>query len=414
MKFDLKKSECDKLSTLKNMCQSIISSSINEDSYVFKLEPDKLYVSVYGQGNALQFYVEVSNVVLAEDESPYFNDKLDNIIINATKIYKTTKSEVVTFEIENQKCNVYNGKPHILTAMKAINSEEELEEAHLAIETKKSVFNADDLTTLNYGLVCDDVISFMNIASTSINLAGVDRVSGIAMEGERIKYCDQSFSIIDYNANKILTPNNVKVYIPKNLFPIMSALHKINGDFTFSLNEDSSFIYIDTPSINFKAILVMPSVLCEYPEEEQLEAFNPTESDSFKFTISTDEINNKMALFEGLFPAANWKYKTIDFTIDNSGVLNFHYEKINLGIQVDTDVDITNYSATSSETEYTFKVPTIVLREYLDNLNKKNEDINVTVTPREPSFTEDNSLGIKFNFGDVELTICKLLSEESY
>lgn len=415
IKFDLTQEELDKLNVLIKTCQSISDISIKNEHYIVYIDNEnKLNVSIYGCGNAIKFTVDVSNVEFETEEEKYFNINIFDMIKAFEKVYKSSGSNVATASVENStKFYVTSGKSKIVINIMDTLPLVDLQENNNGFDTKnQAYFEEESINGFNFATITKDVINFMDVANKSITLIGVDNVSGIELADTRIKFSDDMVSVADIETETVLTKPDCESFISNTHFDLIQGLYKIVNDFKLIYDETNQFVKIDLPSINFKAILALPQIICSYPDNDSLLNLKPNNDDCFEFSLSRDLLLEKMDMFDGMFPASQWRFKTINFTITNEGELNLYYSNFNA--EVDTDIEISDFKSNSSINEYMFKVPTIILRDYLTKLLEEDIPIKVKVSGYDPDASVPNSLGISFKIGNIDVTIMKLLQEESY
>lgn len=414
IKFDLSKEEFDKLNFLVKTCQSVANTSIKDDHYSYHIYDDKMVISIYGNGNIIQYSVAVANVISDSDDERYFNINILDMIKSFEKVYKSSKQVVATATVENgSKFYVTSGKSNIIINIMDVMPLEDIKESDNSFDLKNQIFfNEESDDEFNNVLITEDVINFMSVASKSINLIGTDNVSGIELENNRIKFSDDILSVSDIETEKQMTKKDYQAFISSSHFEILQSLYKIVNEFNIIYTKENNFIKIDLPLINFKAIMAQPQIICSYPNNDDLKNLKPNDEDCFEWTVNSNELIEKLDMFDGIFPSSQWRFKTVNFTINKNNELNLYYSNFNA--EVDTDINITDFKTNSSIDEYTFKVPTIILRDYLIKCLKEPTFIKIKVSGYDPDPSVPNSLGILIKVGNIELTLIKLLQEESY
>lgn len=401
MKFTISKSELAKLNTLVKTSQVISDVSIKASHFMFKIDGAKLYCSIYGSGNAVQFSVDI-----ASSESGYFNVDVNQLIQSMEKVAASSGLEEITADVGANKITVSAGKSKIAVNLFDLLDEAEFNEAFAAIdEKKKSQFVNPNPS---FALITEDVVSFLETVGKFITMIGTDRVSGLSLQNDHILYCDQAFSIIDKKVNDTLTNGN-KVFIPQSTFGLLSAIEKLAGNYNITYSDDEKYIYIDVPTINFKAIVTVPQALCEYPEDSVLAQIAPDLNTSLAFDVDIKTLLTKMQMFDGVFPSAQWRWKTIEFYYAAAeNALNMRYS--NMCAEVDTDLPVEKIAAQGSVPDFSFRLASILIYDYLNKLVGNETTAKVLVSP----FAEDqeHGVGVTFEVGDFKLVTSKVVADQ--
>lgn len=403
MKFTLSKNELQKLSTLVKTSQTVSDVSIKASHYMFKLS-DKLYASIYGSGNVVDFSVEATDIELSGNG--YFNVDVGQLIQAFEKVYMSSGADVATAEVQANKIIVSNGKSRISVNLFDLLDEADFIEAFGALPTKKTEKFSDGTVSAT---ITSDVVGFMETVGKFISMVGSDRVSGLSVKDNKILYCDQAFSIIEKTVPDQLT-NGETVDIPQNAFALLSAISKLAGTFNITYSSDNQYMLIEVPQIGFNAILTVPETLCAYPEDEQLKMICPDENNMLEFDVDIPTLLTKMNMFDGVFPSAQWRWKTIEFynsIADNT--MNMRYN--NMCAEVDTDLPVMNLNAVGNIPDFSFRLASILVYDYLNKLVGGARTAHVKVSPLEAD--QPNGVGVIFDVDNFRLVTSKMVNEES-
>lgn len=405
MKFTLSKNELLKLNTLVKTSQTVSDVSIKASHFMFKADGDRLACAIYGSGNAIQFGVAISGLTKDANENGYFNVDVSQMIQAMEKVIQASGEEVVNADVGVNKITVSAGKSKIAVNLFDLIDEAEFVEAFNAIDEKKktSFTKADPL----YALVTGEVVTFLETVGKFISMIGTDRVSGLSLEADHILYCDQAFSIIDKKVAQSLT-NGDKVFIPQSLFSLLSSVHKLSSDYNITYSDDSQYLYIDVPTLDFKAVVSLPQTLCEYPEQEVLAQIAPDPSNALEFDVDVKTLLTKMQMFDGVFPSSQWRWKTIEFYyVAAENAVNMRYS--NFCAEVDTDLPVKAISSKGSVGDFSFRLASILIYDYLNKL-VSSDTATVLVSPYNEN--EEHGVGVTFKLGDFTLVTSKVVADQ--
>lgn len=405
MKFSISKNELTKLNTLVKTSQAISDVSIKASHFMFKADGDLLSCAIYGSGNAIQFGVTVSALAKEATENGYFNVDVNQMIQAMEKVAQASGSEIINADVGTNKITVSAGKSKIAVNLFDLMDEADFNEAFSAISTKKveNFSNADP----SFALVSKDVVNFMETVGKFIMMIGSDRVSGLSLEGEHILYCDQAFSIIDKKVDAALTKGD-KVFIPQSIFGLLSSISKLAGEYKINYSDDNQFISIDVPTLNFQAVVSLPQTLCEYPEADVLAQIEPDMSNALTFDVDIKMLLTKMQMFDGVFPSAQWRWKTIEFYyVAAENAINMRYS--NFCAEVDTDLPVKSATPTSGVGDFSFRLASILIYDYLNKL-VSTDTATVSVSPLSES--EEHGVGVTFQIGDFKLVTSKVVADQ--
>lgn len=403
MKFTLSKKEVEKLNALVKTSQSVSDVSIKNTHYMFKVE-DKLTGAIYGNGNIINFSVDVSNIEKEPEDTGYFNCDVNQFIQSFEKVFMSSGSDEATADVQLNKIIVYNGKSRISVALLDLIDESEFTEAFSALENKKNDKFNDSSLTAN---ITKDVVVFMETVGKFISMIGSERVSGISLKGNKILYSDQAFSIIDKTLPDALTDGDI-AYVPQGMFNLLSALSKFVNVVQIKYSTDNQYALIEVDDINFKAILSLPNTICEYPDDDTLDQILPDENKKLEFDVDISTLLNKMNMFDGVFPSSQWRWKTIDFYNNEDG-MNMRYS--NMCAEVDTDLPVTNLTKTGDVGEFDFKLASVLIYDYLNKLSNGDTTTHVKVSPY--GADEVHGIGVVFDVNNMHLITSKMVSEEA-
>ena len=359
MKFTLSKNELSKLSTLVKTSQTVSDVSIKASHYMFKLA-DKLYASIYGSGNVVDFSVEVTDVELSGNG--YFNVDVTQLIQAFEKVYMASGADVATADVQANKIIVSNGKSRISVNLFDLLDEADFTEAFAALPSKKTEKFASNTVAAT---ITPDVVSFMETVGKFINMVGNDRVSA-----------------------------------------------KLAGTYNVTYSEDGQYMLIEVPQIGFNAIITVPETLCEYPEEEVLKQICPDETNMVEFDVDIPTLLTKMNMFDGVFPSSQWRWKTIEFynkNEDGEKSMNMRYS--NMCAEVDTDLPVMNLNEVGTIPEFSFRLASILVYDYLNKLVGGARTAHVKVSPLEAD--QPNGVGVIFDVDNFRLVTSKMVNEDS-
>lgn len=413
MKFTLSKVELEKLNALVKTAQSVSDVSIKTSHYMFKVD-DKLQVAIYGNGNIVNFSVDVTNVIKEPSDTGYFNCDVNQFIQSFEKVFMSSGTDEAVADVQLNKIIVSNGKSRISLALLDLIEESEFDEAFSAYDTKKNEKFADATLTAT---VTKDVVEFMETVGKFIPMIGTERVSGISVKGNKILYSDQAFSIIDRTVPDQLTDSEI-AYIPQSMFNLLSAISKFTPFVKILYSSDNQFSLIEVDEMKFKAILSMPDIICEYPDDSMLEQILPDENNKMEFDVDIPTLLNKMSMFDGVFPSSQWRWKTIEFyNVDEKGAdgnalettMNMRYN--NMCAEVDTDLPVMNLVKTGNVGEFSFRLASILIYDYLNKLADGSTTVHIKVSPY--AADEEHGVGVVFDMDNMHLITSKMVSEES-
>lgn len=413
MTFELSKDELAKLSSFVKATQTISDASIKAEHYVINLDDKNLTAVIYGNGNTIKFGVAITNFVKADNESSMFNANINMLIQSFEKVYASAGVDIATADVVGNKITVSSGKSKISMTTLDNMSVEDCNEALTDIDNRKKAYFTSKAP--RFANLTKEVIDFTNVVGKFITMIGSDNVSGIGLQGNRILYSDQTFSIVDKVCSSDVTRTNTdgtidKCFIPQSMFAFFNEMSKFDSNLmiTYSDNDDQ-YVNLSIPDINFEAIMSMPTIVCEYPDEETLKNIKPTEKNSYQFDVDIPTFLNKVGMFEGVFPASQWRWKRIDVTVDPKGVRMSYF---NFNAEVDTDLPVDNFVSTSATDTYTFSMASLIIYDYLNKLAGDEKTVHITVSPLDTS--AENGMGIQFDLNGMKITSCKLLPADTF
>lgn len=405
MKFNISKNELSKLSTLVKTSQAISDISIKASHFMFKADGDLLSCAIYGSGNVIQFGVAITALTKDAAENGYFNVDVSQMIQAMEKVAQASGSEIINADVGTNKITVSAGKSKIAVNLFDLMDEADFNEAFSAISKKK----AENFSSVDpsFALISKDVVNFMETVGKFITMIGSDRVSGLSLENEHILYCDQAFSIIDKKVDVPLTKGD-KVFIPQSIFGLLSSISKLTSDYKINYSDDSQFLSIDIPAINFQAIVSLPQTLCEYPEADTLAQIEPDMSNALTFDVDVKTLLTKMQMFDGVFPSAQWRWKTIEFYyVAAENAMNMRYS--NFCAEVDTDLPVKSATPTAGVGDFSFRLASILIYDYLNKLIS-GDTATVSVSPLRED--EAHGVGVTFQIGDFKLVTSKVVADQ--
>lgn len=373
---------------------------------MFKVD-ERLNCSIYGNGNVVDFSIAIENVTKNPEDTGYFNADINQFIQAFEKVYMSSGSDSAEADVQANKLIVSSGKSRISVALLDVLDENDFIEAFGALALKKK----DVLANNSYDVVItDEAITFMETVSKFITMIGSDRVSGISLQGNKILYSDQAFSIIEKETDTEFT-NGTTAYIPQSMFSLLASLKKLTSDLKITFPDNNEVAYISVPDISFEAVLSQREVVCVYPEDEVLKSILPDDSNKLTFDADIQTLLMKMSMFDGVFPSSQWRWKTIEFynNADNDS-MSMRYN--NMCAEVDTDLPISNIQYNGEKQSFGFKLASILLYDYLSKLADGADTVHIEVSPIDA--TEEHGIGVSFSFGKIKLVSSKIVDEETF
>ena len=405
LKFSISKEEKDRLASFANIAQSIADCSIKNNLYVFKPEKDTLYAIAYGNGNSVKFKSGISGLTTEPDDGAYFYADINQFLQDCEKVYVSSGTTDCKVSIENDKIIISSGKSKITLSRFDSVSMTECEEAFNSIVTKKAAFFKKDTHTLK---VTSEIMQFADVVSKFITMVGSDRVTGIGIKGDDLLYSDQSFSIVNKKLSEVCTDNDKELFIPQSFFSFYSNLVKFKESFTATYAD--SYVLIDDEESGFQSVLSLPDIVCEYPNDEEIQCIEPDANNQYEFDVDINQLLTKMSMFDGVFPSSTWKWKTITFDLakDSETAQLSHF---NFSAEVATDLAVSNVKAV--EDPLSFKIASIILYDYLNKLRGKETTVHMQVTPVSPEVEGGHGQAVVFTLPGLKFILSKILSEES-
>lgn len=413
MEFKITKADEAKLSSLVKMTQTVSDVSVKSNHFVLKADGNKLFSVIYGNGNAVKFATEISDLVKNPTDTGYFYLDMGQFLQSIEKVFISSGEDVATVNVETTKVVCSAGKSKISFNLFDTFDTADCEEAFNAIDSKKATSFTNKAADAATAIVTQEIMDFADVVGKFITMIGADRVTGLALEGNTLMYSDQAFSIVKKTLSTDATSTrNGKVdrrFIPQSMFAFLSSLVKIKNPVNVTYSDDDSLVYVNEPDMNFEALLSMPLVVCEYPDDATLASICPDPKDEFRFDIDIPTFLTKMSTFDGVFPSSTWRWKSVDFSmVSADSVASLAHSNFNA--EVDTDLPVTNPAITSSKPNLSFKIATIILYDYLNKLASGNQTVNVEVGAGEPD--EEHGAGIKFTLPGLSIVMSKMLKEE--
>lgn len=373
---------------------------------MFKVD-ERLNCSIYGNGNVVDFSIAIENVTKNPEDTGYFNADINQFIQAFEKVYMSSGSDSAEADIQTNKLIVSSGKSRISVALLDVLDENDFIEAFGALALKKK----DVLANNSYDVVItDEAITFMETVSKFITMIGSDRVSGISLQGNKILYSDQAFSIIEKETDTEFT-NGTTAYIPQSMFSLLASLKKLTSDLKITFPDNNEVAYISVPDISFEAVLSQREVVCVYPEDEVLKSILPDDNNKLTFDADIQTLLMKMNMFDGVFPSSQWRWKTIEFYNNaDSDSMSMRYN--NMCAEVDTDLPISNIQYSGEKQSFGFKLASILLYDYLSKLADGADSVHIEVSSIDA--TEEHGIGVSFSFGKIKLVSSKIVDEETF
>ena len=403
MEFSISKISSDKIKELVKVSSSISDVSIQRNLFIMKADTNKLYAIVYGNGNIVRFNVEIENFA-NEGPSNYFYIDIGQFTQALDKVFMASGAEEVKVKLDKTRLVVSNGKSKITVNMFDNLEEAEYEEAFNAYEAKQSNF-----TTPSKVIISKEMMDFASVVGKYITMIDKpDLVTGFAVEGTGLYYSDMCLSIVHKELS--YSASTERLFIPQTMFSFLSSLSLI-GNFNLNYSDDKTLVSVSIPEANFDAIMSMPLVTAEYPTDEEMAAMLPTEDNQFSFDIDIPTFLTKMSTFDGVFPSAQWRWKSVDFNF-NKADSSISMAHTSASAEVDTDLPVSNVNVVSSEEDLNFKLATIVVYDFLSKLAKDQTTVHVCASPIGPSTECDDGgrhgLGVKFVVDGMSFIISKM------
>lgn len=414
MEFTINKENTEKLKELVKVSQSVADMTILRNLYEMVVTQNNLKAVAYGNGNIVEFTIDISNFTHSENKGYFYIDILQ-FIQAIEKVFSASGSEEANVKVNGSKLTVSQGKSKITVNMFDYLDEEEYKEADAAFENKSTEL-FQSTSNDNILKVTSELMSFSDTVGKFITMMNRKNVSGFSVNGDTIYYSDQALSIIEKKLS--YKASNKQLFISVDLFNFLSSLSKV-GDYDVCYSDDESFIKLTVPDLRLSAILSQPTVVAEYPTDEEFAAIVAADDNKFEFTIDIPTLLSKVDTFDGVFPSAQWKWKTVDFTFDknNPEVINLYHSSDTA--EVDTDLPLISSSISSNEDTVSFKVTTLLMADYLSKfMDCSDGKVIMDVSPLDVS--EEHGIGIKIRLFNDEgtqtmmITLCKIFEEEVY
>ena len=116
----------------------------------------------------------------------------------------------------------------------------------------------------------------------------------------------------------------------------------------------------------------------------------------------------KMQMFDGVFPAAQWRWKTIEFYyVAAENAINMRYN--NMCAEVDTDLPVQNISTKGTVGDFSFRLASIMIYDYLNKL-VSGDTVKICVSPY--SEDQEHGVGVTFDVGDFSFVTSKVVADQ--
>ena len=415
MEFTINKENTDKLKELTKVCQSIADMTVVRNLYEFVARDGVLEAIAYGNGNILSFKVDITNFT-HDDVTGYFYIDILQFIQAIEKVFSASGSNEVSIKVEKNKLTVYQGKSKIVINMIYYLDEEEYKEAETAFTNKNTQLFNNKSNPDNTLKVTSELMAFSDSVGKFITMMNRKNVSGFSINGDQVYYSDQALTIMKKKLS--YTASNKQLFLAVDLFSFFSNLAKFS-DFDLIYTDDGQYTKLDIPELRLQALLVQPSVVAEFPTDDELSSIIAANDNDFNFEIDIPTLLSKCNTFDGIFPAAQWKWKTVDFTFNKSSpdIINLYHSSDTA--EVDTDLPIINSTATSTEESVSFKVTTLLMSEYISKFSEGSDGkVYVNVSPL--SVEEEHGIGIKMLLKDpdgniiLDLVLSKIYEDDVF
>lgn len=416
MEFTISKENTDKLKELVKVSQSIADMTVIRNLYEFVVQEGTLKAIAYGNGNILNFSVDITNY---SNENPkgYFYIDIQQFIQAIEKVFLASGQSEASVKVEGSKLTIHQGKSKITINMLDDLSEDEYIEAEEALQTKLEQLYDENYDKANNTIkVTSELMNFSDTVGKFITMMNRKNVSGFSVNGDQLYYSDQALTIMKKKLS--YTASNKQLFISVDLFTFLSNLSKVT-DYDLKYTEDGQYAYLSIPEMRLEALLVLPSVVAEFPDDETLAQILSAPEDRFEFVIDIPTLLLKSDAFDGMFAAAQWKWKTVDFTFnkDNPEVINMYHSSDTA--EVDTDLPIISAVANSPSESVSFKVTTLLMNEYISKFSD-NSDGKAYIDVASADVDEAHGIGIHIILKDkdenptLDLVLSKIYGDDVF
>lgn len=402
MKFKINEEELKKLQSLVKVSSTVADTSIRDNLYIFGVEGNTLKAVVYGNSNIVESHVSITQV---DNEDGNFYLDISKLIQAITNVMMSQSSNEATIEVDTNRLTVSCNKSKVCVGMFDSLDEQEYAEAFSAYDDKKKILFTNPDNTI---LVKPELMELANSVNKYITMFPSSDVSGILVDGSNFYYSDQSISLVHkpltYEASK------ERKVVPQTIFSLLTALSKVE-DITVQLSDSDQYMLLDVPSMNYRAIVALPSSVCEYPTEEEYDFIGPDPDNKIEFDIDIPTLLTKISSFDGIFQSSVWKWKQVDFEL-LAGETSARLYHESAAAELEVDLALQNVVNPNNE-DLSFRFSSAMLYDYIKSyVGTDCNAIHVSVSPYEVSRQTPHSYGVEFTADGVEITLCKIMIED--
>lgn len=402
MKFNISSEELKNLVNLTKISSAVADAAVKDNLYIVKVDSNKLYTVVYGNGNIIQNFVNIESL---DNVDGYFYIDISKLIQAVTNVMMSQGTDVATVDVETNKLIVSSKKSKVSVSMFDSLDDDEYEEAFTSFDTKKTaLFTNPD----NYVIVRQELINLASSVNKYISMFPTADVSGVLVEGNNFYYSDQSISIVHkpmtYEASK------VRKVIPQTVFPLLTSLVK-SDEIKALFSDSDQYMLVEVPELNFKSIVSLPAAVCEYPDDNDYFYIAPDENNKVEFDVDIPTLQTKLSSFDGIFQSSMWKWKQIDFELLNGQTSARLYHE-SAAAELEVDLQLENVVSNTTE-DLSFRFASAMLYDYIKSfVDSDNDKLHISVSPLTVSSSTPHSAGIEFTTDDVKITLCKIMIED--
>lgn len=409
--------------------QGVYETNDRGSKIFLKFDGNFFYTVICGSGNFIKFKTEISNLKINSNESQYIALDLQTFSNLLNKASSVKADNDVLVDIKGTKISLKNENANYSFQTVGNYEEEDFVEG-FELRDKNFTTTFDNAETIR---INSEIVDFLNITLKSIKLVGRPSVvSGIIIQSDYLKFADKNFSIIQKKMSE--KTSDTEKYLPQNIFPTLSMLYSLIGEFDIKLatvSEHEKYISIQTNADNpyeFDIILPVPFVACRFPTEEEWKGISADDTLKYAFDIKRADLLEALGQFEGVFPSATWGKKQLYFSMDKgSNKLELSYNDMrteaNNFVNVDNTEFIVNVSKNDGESDsdydervktynsMRFAVSTFALYSYLEKL-VVSDTLRVEVSPEAPD-VNPHAIGLCFysnvnGENEVKIALAKL------
>ena len=405
MEFFITKEETKKLDALVKITQSVADTSIQKNLYILKAENNKLKSVVYGNGNIVEFTIDIED--LTNTDTKFFYIDINEFIQTIERVLLASGMDKAKVNIQMGKMTISAGKSRISKVLLDSLTDEEYNEADGAFVSKSAAKFSEIKDTLE---IDDKIIEFISVISKFLAMANEKNVTGVCLEKNKIMYFDQALAIIEKRLPKNVC--NERLYISKNHFDFLSKLIKIQNTISLKYSNNSDYVSLSLPIADFNAILSLPIVICEYPTDEEKKELLPPENDIFEFDTDIELFKTKISAFEGVFSSSTWRHKEMWFTVTkDTDEINLYFS--NATSEVDIQLPISDLKVTSNEDIAKFKLSSLIIYDSLSKFQNIGTDkVHVICSSKGATDDDPSGMAVKFVLPEIEIITSKLDDSE--